>query len=137
MKKMNIKLKLSAEQKNNYSKWLLENRRLVFILFLGIVVIYTFNIVYNKAFVEVSFIEYPVVDNAGSTYKEKTALDEIMQSLKEKQANEEKGRSDSGKDPFNFAPGATTTSGAATLPVNAAGADNQEEGGALMPRHAD
>jgi hypothetical protein len=133
MKKIDIKLKLSAGQKEIFSKRLLENRRLLFILLVGAVVIYTFNIVYKKAFVEVNFIEYASIDNPDSAYKEGAALDKIMQGIKDKEANQEKGRGASGKDPFNFAPEAGTD--ATTQPQ--ATADSNPAAPVLTPRHAD
>lgn len=95
-------LKITEEQRRKYSAMLLKNRRLCFIIFLGAVSIYSFNIIFKKAYVEINYVQYPVESGVMSEIKGKTTLGEIIKNIKENQSNLAAIESKQYIDPFSF-----------------------------------
>jgi hypothetical protein len=98
---LNLRFKLDDEQKKKIVAKLVKNRRLFFILFLGGVTVYSFNVIFRKAYVEINYIQYPVQTNKLSS-KESTMLDEIIRNIKEREAERGMVAEQKYADPFSF-----------------------------------
>lgn len=119
---LNIKLgdlKLTEELKQKISGILFKNLRLFFIIFLGAVSIYSFNIIFKKAYVEINYIQYPVNTNALFDGKEKSMLEKITQSIEDRKNNLANLGNKQYVDPFSFRDGSS---------LNKAGAEDGQAG---------
>lgn len=107
MKKVHLKikggdLKITDEQKRKYSAVLLKNRRLFFIIFLGAVSVYSFNIIFKKAYVEINYVQFPVESGAIGESKSKTTLGKIIKNIEDNQGDLAAIESKQYTDPFSF-----------------------------------
>lgn len=102
MKKMKLGFKLSAERKERLAKRLLENRRLFFLVLCGGLLVYSFNLVYRKAYVEVNYIQYEPEGNAFVASRESLTLGKIMQNIETRAKALEADKGRSFPDPFNY-----------------------------------
>lgn len=100
---MKLDLRITEERKNMLLNKLLDNSRLFFIMFTGAVLIYSFNMLFEKAYIELNYISYP--DSASSSinfYQESSTLGRIMEDIEERKDNLKAGNGKKYKDPFNF-----------------------------------
>lgn len=102
---LNIKLsdlKLTGEYKQKLVSLLIENLRLFFLIFLGAITIYSFNIIFKKAYVEINYIQYAEYKNALVDSKGKAMLEKITQHIEERKKNLENIGNKKYIDPFSF-----------------------------------
>ncbi len=101
---MKLEFSLSAEHKEMLCKRLLENRGLLFLVFFGVFLVLSFNLIYNKAFVEVNYIEYePTADTAASFLQESATLGKIAKTVEARRSDLEASKAKRYSDPFNYA----------------------------------
>jgi hypothetical protein len=100
MKKIRINLKLNDEQKKAIFNKLLQHRRLFFLVFWGALLVYSFNLLYNKAYIDVNFANYEGSSDFIGTYREGSTLEKIMQNIEKRKTNLENNKSKIYKDPF-------------------------------------
>ena len=102
---LNIKLsdlKLTGEYKKKLVGLLIKNLRLFFLVFLGAITIYSFNIIFKKAYVEINYIQYAEYRNALADTKGRTMLEKITQSIEERKKSLENVGDKHYIDPFSF-----------------------------------
>jgi len=121
-KPLKLELRLSPERKELIFKRLLENRGLLFLIFFGVVLVYSFNLIYKKTFVEVNYIEYePTADTAAAFLREGATLGKIAKTAETRRSDLEASKVKRYSDPFNFASGAD-----AGTPVAEGGQDGED-----------
>lgn len=102
MKNININLRFTDEQKREIPGKLLKSKRLIFILCVGVFLVYAFNIVYRKAYVEIKYVEYEAGTGLASTRREGAALERIMQRMDAKETNVINAQEMEYEDPFEY-----------------------------------
>lgn len=102
MKNVKINLKLNDEQKKEFARKLVRNKQLFFIVLVGILLVYSFNVIYKKAFIDINFIEYADDSNIAGNHQESITLEKIIQNIEDRKSNLEKSREKKYKDPFNY-----------------------------------
>lgn len=100
MKKIRINLKLSDGRKKAIFSKILQNRGLLFLVFWGALLVYSFNVVYNKAYIDVNYVNYEGSSDFIGTYREGSILEKIMQNIKKRETNLENNKDKTYKDPF-------------------------------------
>lgn len=100
MKKIRINLKLSDEQKKAVFNKLLQSRGLFFLLFWGVLLVYSFNVLYNKAYIDVNFSNHEGSSDFVGAYREGSTLEKIMQNIEKRKINLEDNKNKTYKDPF-------------------------------------
>jgi len=79
---MNLKkIKIEKCHLDDLSGKLLRNRRLIFIVVFGALLIYVFNFIYKKTYIETSFIEYSVCNNNIVMGREGVTLKKITDDI--------------------------------------------------------
>lgn len=100
---------------------LLSQRRFFFILFWGIVLVYSFNILYKKAYIDIQFISYDYGRYSGIS-KEKSVLGKITEDIDFRLSRQKEIEHMKYRDPFDFVGGSSTPnnteSGAGDFSVN-------------------
>lgn len=102
MEVKNLKLKVTREQRDQFCLKLFKSRRLFFLCVLGMAMVYAFNLLYNKAYVEINYVEYPTRVEAVNVRRENAALDEIMKKVEERARNLQLLAGKTYGDPFDF-----------------------------------
>lgn len=120
-KKLDIKIDLkhiqiSQAQKKGFLKLMLRNMRLVFIVFLGAVSIYSFDVIFKKAYLEINYVRYAVTSSVITASKSKAQLEEVIANIEKRRQNIEQIESKQYQDPFVYRDG----SGAAVQEEEAA-----------------
>jgi hypothetical protein len=99
---LNIEFKVTEERKKKIAALLFRNARLFFLIFLGLVTIYSFNVVFKKAYVDINYIQYPAYTTALGDGSIQPKLDKIMEVI-EKRAGKAQAMADKEyADPFNY-----------------------------------
>ncbi|MDD3006627.1 MAG: hypothetical protein PHX30_03550 [Candidatus Pacebacteria bacterium] len=107
IKKINFNFKLSDikitdEIKKKIFGTLERNLRLILLVFVGVTTIYSFNIIFKKAYVEIVYIQYPGYKNTIIEGKDKTMLEEIIQVIGDRKENLANSENKLYADPFSF-----------------------------------
>ena len=99
MKKIN--LKITRRQTNDLFMKFFKKRKIIFLAIFGLGLIYSFNMLYNKAYVNINFIEYPPkaeLIGAGQN----VALEKIADEIEKRKKNFSKMGSKTYRNPFVF-----------------------------------
>ena len=107
MKNINFNVKLSDiritdEFKKRIFGILERNLRLIMLIFVGVTTIYSFNIIFKKAYVEIVYIQYPGYTNTIIEGREKTMLEDIIQVINNRKKNLAELGDKHYTDPFSF-----------------------------------
>jgi hypothetical protein len=97
-----LKLKIDKEYVNGIFLLLLKKRGLLFVVFWGIILIYSFNIIYKKAYIDINFIAYPYYENFTAINKENITLRKITEDMDSRKENLKNIEKKTYRDPFNF-----------------------------------
>lgn len=103
--KFNVRLsdiKITDETRIKIFVILERNLRLFLLIFLGVMTIYSFDIIFKKAYVEINYIQYPPYTNTIIEGKEKTMLEKITQSIVAREKNLAELDKKYYTDPFSF-----------------------------------
>lgn len=106
-KKLDIKLDLknihiSEEQRKGALRLFLHNIRLISIIFLGAVSIYSFNVIFKKAYLEINYIQYPVANSVITASKSKVQLEEVIANMAKRKQDVETIEGKQYQDPFSY-----------------------------------
>lgn len=105
MRKIDIKkLKNIRMSKKGLFKLLnvaLSYRRLLFIIFWGAILIYSFNILYKKVYIDIQFIDYSFV-NGPRVNKEMNALNRISEDIEDRSEKMQSVKKNIYRDPFKY-----------------------------------
>lgn len=98
----NIKIKMNSQRTNAFLVQILKKRRLIFIMVFGVSLLYSFNLIYKKAYVDINFIDYPVEIENLTIGKEDVALTKIIEALDRREKNMENLQTKTYRNPFVF-----------------------------------
>jgi hypothetical protein len=105
MKKIDIKkLKSFRINKKVFLRFLgliARYKRLIFIIFWGIILIYSFNILYKKVYIDIQFIGYDNI-RYSSTGKEMSILGRISSDIESRHKKQQEIKDNFYRDPFKF-----------------------------------
>lgn len=99
---MKANIKIDKEKIRAFYHKIFQNRGLFFVIFWGIVSIYSFNIIYKKAYIEITFVEYPVYDGFLNINKETVTLRKITDNIDAREDVFENAKNQEYEDPFTF-----------------------------------
>lgn len=98
----NIKIKMNSQRASALLMQILKKRRLIFITILGASLLFSFNLIYKKAYVDINFIDYPVEIENLTIGKEDVALTKIIEALDRREKNMENLQTKTYRNPFVF-----------------------------------
>ncbi len=117
----NIEIKVTESHKKKAAALLFKNARLFFLIFLGLVTIYCFDLVFKKAYVDINYIQYPAYTAALGDAGIQSKLDRIVGAM-EKRKDDSKDLTDKAyADPFSY------RSETAPAPAEKDGEDKKED----------
>lgn len=99
---LNLELKITEEQKKKAVAVLFKNARLIFLVFLGVVTIYSFDVVFKKAYVDINYIQYPVYTNALGDNSIQPKLEKILGIIEARKNNLSALEAKEYPDPFSY-----------------------------------
>ncbi|MDD3190912.1 MAG: hypothetical protein PHI66_04470 [Candidatus Pacebacteria bacterium] len=100
---MNLKkIKIDKSHLDDLTGKLLRNRRLIFIVVFGALLIYVFNFIYKKTYIETSFIEYSICDDNILMSREGVTLKKITDDIEGRQSAIIAKSKKTFRDPFSF-----------------------------------
>ncbi len=99
---MKANIKIDKEKIRVFYRKIFQNRGLFFVIFWGIILIYSFNIIYKKAYIEITFVEYPVYDGFLNINKETVTLRKITDNIEAREDVFENAKNQEYEDPFTF-----------------------------------
>ena len=99
---LNIEFKVTEVHKKKVAALLFRNARLMFLIFLGAVTIYSFNVVFKKAYVDINYIQYPMYTTALGDGSIQPRLDKIMEDIEKRKGNAQALADKRYADPFAY-----------------------------------
>jgi len=105
MKNLNLNLnaaslKLSEEKKKQIVAVIIKNGRLFLVIFIGSVAVYSFNVIYKKAYIDINFVQFNPVTAKISSDNE--TLEDVIKDIEARQDNLKVIDEKKYEDPFSF-----------------------------------
>jgi hypothetical protein len=121
MRKIDIKklknIRISKEGLSKILHAFLSYRRLLFIIFWGAILIYSFDILYKKVYIDIQFIDYGYVSSP-RVNKEMNVLNRISEDIETRFAKRQNIKNNTYRDPFKYSGDAVSGSGLQSEAVN-------------------
>lgn len=96
------KLKLSKGDVSRIFLFVSDHRRLMFMIFWGMILVYSFEVLYKKVYIEIQFIDYSHTESAG-VGREMTTLNKISEGIDARREIRLRAKDKTYRDPFKYA----------------------------------